>query len=72
MRQLRGRPRLYDLNRRRSGLGQGLEAVSASARVSCIGALETLEDLLLDVTSDGESELDAFNLYSIDPQGSPQ
>ena len=72
MRQLRGRPRLYDLNGRRSGLGQGLKAVSASSRVSCIGALETLEDLLFDVTSDGESELDAFDLYSIEPQGSPQ
>ena len=72
MRQLRGRPRLYDLNRRRSsnsaGTGQSPDAVAATPRVSGMGTLTDVEDLLFNVTSEGESEWDALELYSIDLQ----
>ena len=66
MRQLRGRPRLYDLNRRRPKAGQGLEAMTGSPPVSRMGTLASLEDLLLDVPADRESEWDAVDLYSGD------
>ena len=36
-----------------------------------MGTLTGLEDLLFDVTSQGESEWDALELYSIDLQGDP-
>ena len=75
MRQLRGRPRLYDLNRRRSsnfaGAGQSPDAGRCTTD-SAMGTLTGLEDLLFDVTSQGESEWDALELYSIDLQGVPQ
>ena len=74
MRQLRGRPRLYDLNRRRpsNSAGAGQSSDAAAPRVSGMRTLTGLEDLLFDVTLEGESEWDALELYSIDLQGVPQ
>jgi len=75
MRQLRGRPRLRDPNRR--GPSISAQAVrdpdasrAASERVGTRG-LVALEDFL-DANADGEGEWDAFDLFSIDVQEVPQ